>query len=136
MRRERNHPVPVSTPAHSLASVRRALEGWRKARGRPRRIPEGLWQAVVEVAHEHGVSKTSRELGLDYYALQGRLRSNPRPKATREAFVELRWPARATAPECRLELEDGRGARLRVELTGSAAVGLEALARALWSGAA
>ena len=133
MRRER-HPVPAAAPVRTLASVRRALEGWRRARGRARRIPEALWQAAVEAAHEHGVSKTSRALGLDYYALERRLRSRPRPKAS-PAFVEVPWPALGPAPECRLELEDGRGARLRVELTGSAAAGLEALARALWSAA-
>jgi hypothetical protein len=108
------------------------LDGWRRARGRARRIPEALWQAAVELAHEHGVSKTSRALGLDYYALASRLRARPRPSP---AFVELRWPGVATAPECRLELEDGTGARLRVELAGAAAAGLEALARALWSAA-
>ena len=133
MRRER-HPIRASAPARTLASVRGALEGWRRARGRPRRIPEALWQAAVEAAHEHGVSKTSRELGLDYYALESRLRSTPGPKAS-PAFVEVHWPAVGPAPECRLELEDGRGARLRVELTGSARAELESLARALWSAA-
>ena len=133
MSRER-HPVPASASGRTLTSVRRALEGWRHARGRARRIPEALWQAAVEVAQEHGVSKTSRELGLDYYALESRLRSSSRPKAS-PAFVEVPWPAvgTATASECRLELEDGRGARLRVELTGSALADLESLARALWS---
>ncbi len=130
MRRE-GHAVRAAASDRSLGSVRRALESWRRARGRAwQRIPEALWQAAVELALEHGVAKTSRELGLDYYSLERRLRARPRPKAS-PAFVELRGPA----PECRLELEDGRGARLRVELTGSARAGLESLARALWSAA-
>ena len=134
MSRER-HPVRTVAPARTLASVRRALAGWRQARGRAwQRIPEALWQAAAEVANEHGVAKTSRELGLDYYALERRLRSRRRPKVS-PAFVELRGPALGPAPECRLELEDGRGARLRVELTGSARAELESLARALWSAA-
>jgi hypothetical protein len=134
MTRERHHPVPVFAPARTLASVRQALDGWRRARGRPRRIPEALWQAAVEAAHEHGVAKTARALGLDYYALARRLRARPGSPAS-PAFVEVSWPALGRAPEGRLELEDGTGARLRVELSGSAPAGLEALARALWSAA-
>jgi hypothetical protein len=134
MKRE-GHPVRAAAADRRLDSVRRALEGWRRARGRAwQRIPEALWQAAVELAWEHGVAKTSRELGLDYYSLERRLRARPRPQAS-PAFVELRGPALGPAPECRLELEDGRGARLRVELTGSARAGLASLARALWDAA-
>ena len=43
--------------------------------------------------------------------------------------------ALAPGPDSRLELEDGRGARLRVELRGAARTDIESLARVLWSAA-
>jgi len=45
--------------------------------------------------------------------------------------VELALPS-STAPACVLELEDGQGTRLRVELTGASPAELAALARTFW----
>jgi len=126
-------PVPGAA-GRTLAAVRREFERWRHDPARTGRIPEALWRAAAEIAREHGVSKTARALGLDYYALEKRLRSSPR-RAPRGAFVELSWPALAPGPDSRLELEDGRGARLRVELRGAARTDIESLARVLWSAA-
>ena len=42
---------------------------------------------------------------------------------------------RVFAADCVLEMTDAQGARLRVELRGSAATHCETLAQALWSGA-
>ncbi len=118
-----------------LRDVRRQFERWRKSRRRGTRIPEALWRAAVEASREHGVSKVSQALRLDYYGLMKRLESTRKlsesePAAGR-AFVEI--PLFASAPECVLEMEDAQGARLRVELKGSAAAHCEALAQALWS---
>jgi hypothetical protein len=115
-----------------LTSVRRDLDGWRQEPARTRRIPEPLWAAAVEVAREHGVAATSRELGLDYYALKKRVESSRRPLG---GFVEVAWPEMSPAAESVLELEDGHGARLRVELRGAAAAAVAAVARALWRAA-
>ena len=116
----------------TVASVRRALERWRRSPGRSRRIPPALWQAAGEVAREHGVSRTARELGLDYYALARRAHSGGGPGES-AAFVELAVPAGSRAPQCRLELSDGGGARLCIELNGAEQGEIEALARTLWS---
>jgi hypothetical protein len=93
-----------------------------------------LWRAAVEAAGEHGVSKTAQELSLDYYKLKERVDSAftaPAVAAKGQAFLEVPLPS--PAPECVLELEDGQGARLRVELKGAAPTELETLARAFWS---
>ena len=127
-------PVPGPAPRRTLAAVCRELERWRNDPARPRRIPEALWRAAAAIAGEHGVSKTARALGLDYYALAKRLGASPEREPSR-AFVELPWPAIATAPDYRLELEDGHGARLRVELRGAGRTDVAALARVLWSAA-
>jgi hypothetical protein len=116
----------------SLASVRRDLDDWRQEPGRTRRIPEPLWAAAVAVARDHGVAAASRALGLDYYALKKRVESSGLPGS---GFVEVAWPATSPAPEGVLELEDGRGGRLRVELRGAAVAEVAAVACALWRAA-
>ena len=118
-----------------LSEVQSQFECWRQSRKRGSRIPEALWRAAVEAARERGVSKTAQALSLDYYVLKKRLESTlevseSEPAAGRE-FLEI--PLLASAPDCVLELKDAQGARLRVELRGSAAAHCETLAQALWS---
>jgi hypothetical protein len=90
------------------------------------------------------VSRTARELGLDYYSLAKRMQATKRRDGDgsgcdeASAFVELKMPAWATpsrGPRCRLELSNGGGTRLCVELSGAGASEIEALARGLWSAA-
>lgn len=59
--------------ASDLASVRRRLEAWRRAREKRGRIPESLWAAAVKVAGRHGVNRTASVLRLDYYSLKERV---------------------------------------------------------------
>jgi hypothetical protein len=85
------------------------------------------------------VSKTALELRLDYYALKKRVESAAEERSASEplpegGFLEIPLCATpSTSPECVLELEDGRGARLRVEIKGAALAELETLARTFWS---
>lgn len=118
-----------------LSEVQSQFERWRQSRKRGTRIPETLWRAAVEAAGKRGVSKTAQTLGLDYYALKKRLESplkvsESEPAAGRE-FLEI--PLFASAPDCVLEMEGAQGARLRVELRGSATAHCETLAQVLWS---
>lgn len=115
----------------SLNQARLQLEQWRKTRGRGRRIPASLWAAAVDAAREHGVSKASKVLRLDYYGLKKRLDSPHKPPAGAGGFLRIPLLTSST-PECVFELENGQ-ARLRVVLKGAAPAELEALARALWS---
>ena len=123
-------------PTHDILSdVQRQFERWRQSRKRGARIPEALWQAACEAAGECGVSKTSQTLGLDYYGLKKRAGSTleiseSEPAAERE-FLEI--PLFASAADCVLEMVDAEGARLRVELRGSAAAHCPTVAQALWS---
>jgi len=118
-----------------LSDVESQFERWRQSRKRGTRIPEALWRAAAEAARERGVSKTAQALGLDYYGLKKRLErthevSDSEP-ATKREFLEI--PLFASAPECVLEMADAQGARLRVELRGSAAAHCDTVAQALWS---
>ena len=122
-----------SESSRSLSGVRREFARWRRRRALGARIPETLWSAAVALVAEHGLSHTSRVLGLDYYALKKRV--DGARATSRSRFVELELPPVAapcaTAGECQLELECGDGRRLRVELRGPAVAHAETLARAL-----
>ncbi len=50
----------------------------------------------------------------------------------RAAFVEWMAPVLAGGTECVMELEDGRGAKLRIQLKGAIAPEVAALVRELW----
>ncbi len=121
----------------SLSGVQSQFEQWRRHRALGTRIPEALWQAAVEVGHEHGVSKTAQALGLDYYGLKKRLESSPAEGAVAplsgSGFVEIPLGRPIAGSECVFELEDSQGARLRVELKGAGPSEVASLARTFWS---
>ena len=117
--------------------VRREFEQWRRSRAQGTRIPEALWRAAVALAQRHGVSKTSLALRLDYYSLKERLETTTRQRPVRERtegrFIEIPLRAVAGGPACVLEVEDRRGAKLRMELQGMGAPELAGLVRSVWS---
>ena len=142
----RSDPRGLSVRGPGLTAAHRAFDRWRRSAsaGRSRRIPLELWERARELAQAHGVSRTTRELGLDYYALAKRVQATEgrggRGSGVNEAsaFVELTIPAVVApprGPSCRLEQSDGGGTRLCVELSGAGAREIEALARGLWSAA-
>ena len=125
---------PARPSRDILSDARSQFKSWRRRRRRGTRIPAALWQAAVEAAEEHGVAKTSQELSLDYYKLKERVELDAEEEGTGgRGFLELPVFAASAPGECVLEIEDGQGARLRVELKGVTAAELEPLARALWS---
>lgn len=130
---------PESRPSRDLLSDARGQFGrWRRSRKRGARIPEALWRAAAAAGQEHGVSKTAQALRLDYYTLKKRVESGAeeRPVAAPSSevkFLEIPLGAASARPECVIEFEDAQGARLRVELQGSALAELETVARSLWN---
>ncbi len=114
----------------ALSTARRQLERWRSRRDRGVRIPEELWQAAVEAAREDGLSRTATELRLDYYGLKERLASSVSEEES--GFQEVSLPGLSMAADCTIEITDGPGTRLRVELRGSAAAQLASLVEKLW----
>jgi len=128
-------PVP-----YSLDRVRRRFEGWRGSREPRARIPETLWAAAVELARERGVNRTARTLHLDYYSLKKRLKRAGRidgtPAEVAPKFLELVASPAGSGDfsECMVEFDDGRGAKMRVQLRGAHAPDLAALSRTFWDG--
>lgn len=129
----------LSDPARTMdfGAAEREFGRWRRKHQRGR-IPESLWATAVELAREHGVSKTSRKLRLDYYGLKRRLDSNeeealPRVDADqrRKHFIEA--PINAPNPKrsCTLELRSDRGDALRMDLAGMTAEEILVVVRGL-----
>lgn len=120
-----------------LERTRRRFERWRRKRKGRSRIPETLWASAVKAADTYGLTRTARELRLDYYALKKRVEpANSAPPSEEGAvatFVELAPPVSGNSGECILELEDPGGAKMRVHLRGVEAPDLTALCRSFWS---
>ena len=146
MRTEAACDVPVA-----LKRIQRRLARWRQTRCGRDRIPEGLWGLAVQAVSTHGLNKTARALGLDYYSLKKRVAAAGDPTGgsakgrglevfPAARFVELASgvaelvPARSSGvPACVLEFERAGGAKLRVQLQSVAVADLVALGRSFWS---
>ena len=124
-----------------LSRLKGQFDQWRAGRKVGERIPLALWAGAVAAAVEHGSYRVAAELHLDYAVLKRRAAlAVGKAPATELAprFVELFAPAGPTAsatsqPECVVELDNARGAKMRVELSGNGLAGLSALCNAFWA---
>ncbi len=116
------------------AAVR--FERWRRSASGRRRIPDSLWKLAVDLAGEHGLSRTSAALKLDYYDLKKRAVERTalaQPGVAADGFVELNPAALAMPSQCTIEFEKPCGSRMRIELQGNVPdLDLEALGRSFW----
>ncbi len=128
-----------------LDQVRRRFGQWRETRVRGEHIPATLWAEAVGMAVEHGLDRVAQELQIDYDGLKKRLGQTGGEFQANQGgmqFVELTF-APVPAPqagaqslcECAIELENERGAKMRVELNGNGLTGLAGLCSAFWSAA-
>ena len=122
----------------SLEQVEQRFRRWRESRKQGQRIPADLWAAAAGLAKQHGVHRVARELRLDYNGLKKRAgQAGPAARSSKidAQFVELfAAPASKAAPvcECAVELENARGAKMRVQLTGAGLAGLASLCSSFW----
>ena len=113
-------PKSTRTVPRPLALATERFEKWRK-RGRARRkIPDRLWDLARSLAETYGVNRTARALRLDYYDLKGRVEAAgpsraPAPE-TAATFVEV---LPQPGGECVVEIEDRRGAKMTIRLSGT-----------------
>jgi hypothetical protein len=93
----------------------------------------------VTVAKTCGVNRTARTLRLGYYSLKERVEQEV--TGTREAsampatapFIELVTSPSAGSCQCRLELENAGGAKMRIELKSVVMPDLAAISRSFWN---
>lgn len=125
----------------SLEQIGERFKRWRETRARGEHIPQVLWAAAVGMAREHGLQRVVCELRVDYDRLKKRLEHDGGVVQAGKGemrFVELRVspaPAAQSVCECAVELENGRGAKMRVELNGNGIAGLAGLCSAFWGAA-
>lgn len=121
-------------------ALRGQIEWWREA-GRPgKRMPEELWGAAVELAHEHGAYRIAGELGVSYAALKqrteetaGKRRKSDRGKTEGAEFVEIDIApalAREVGGATEIEMVREDGLRLRIRLGAREPLDLEAVTAA------
>ena len=125
-----------------IEEVRQHLAGWREVRRVGQPMPEPLWSEAAALAAEHGVFRVAKSLGLEFNKLKKKVQERDgkprRARASKAAgFVEL--PAAellgagsAKASGAVVELFGADGARLRISVTGPAAVDLPGLVAAFW----
>lgn len=129
----------VMVPVESLEEISARFKRWRKTRVRGQRIPQSLWTKAVELARKHGVEAVAGALRVNVDRLKARLeRARDRVQGTKvdAQFVEmLVAPMSQSAHRCdyAVELENVRGARMRVELNGHGLASLVGLCSAFWS---
>jgi hypothetical protein len=129
--------------SEGLLRLKRQFDQWRAGRRAGERIPSELWSGAVAAAGEHGAYRVAAELHLDYAVLKRRAALAGGSTSAAELaprFVELFAPAGRTAPAgaappaCVIEMDNARGAKMRVELGGNGlAAGLSVLCSAFWS---
>jgi hypothetical protein len=116
-----------------LARARSQFEAWRCRRQGRGRIPHRLWELAVRLVNRHGVSRTAAALRLDYYTLKERAEATSRtPPSNGSPFVELPSPA-VLGKHGLVELDNGAGTTMRVQLVGYETADVEALARSFWN---
>lgn len=136
----------------SLEQIERRFKHWRQTRRRGEHIPAPLWAAAVNLGRVYGPQRVAQALGIDPQRLMRRLAPDGPAIRTGAAtpvspddatthgpqFVEcFAAPAAGTAGahECVVELQNVRGAKMRVELSGRALQSLAGLCSAFWSAA-
>jgi hypothetical protein len=139
-------------PGESLGQVERRFKYWRQTRRRGEHIPAPLWAAAVSLGRVYDPQRVAQALGIDPERLKRRLapaghagragaataagEDDPTTHGTQ--FVECFTAPAAGAPsphECVVELQNVRGAKMRVELSGRALHSLAGLCNAFWSAA-
>ena len=133
--------VRTGVVGEGLSQLKRRFDQWRAGRRVGARIPLDLWAGAVAAAVEHGASRVAGELHLDYAVLKRRAAlaggKAPGTELT-PRFVELFAPVGPTSlassqPQCVVEMDNARGAKMRVELSGNGLSGLSVLCSAFWA---
>ena len=130
--RQKKHLIP----SQRLSQVKEQFKTWRKTRKSPRPIPDKLWQAAVSLTTNHCISQIAKELVLDYTALKNRAAIKNKDAAVSTNppdFIEVNLEAPAAVAECLIEMQDIRGAKMRMHFRGKTDFDLLQLAKAFWS---
>jgi hypothetical protein len=124
--------LPIEKP--TLEKVQKQFETWRNTRKIRGPIPEELWESAIKLSKDYSIGKISRALRLSHSDLKERVGA-PNSKNTfggdlATHFVEVNVTDPLYRVECRVEMEDHKGARMKMYMKGR--VDAEELARIFW----
>jgi hypothetical protein len=125
----------------SLEEISARFTHWRKTRIRGQHLPRHLWAAAVDLSRKHGAEAVAGVLRVDLERLKARLEpAGERIQNNKRGaqFVEMRVATTTQSAhhcDCAVELNNARGARMRVELNGDGLASLVGLCSAFWSAA-
>ncbi|MCP4896574.1 MAG: hypothetical protein GY906_06315 [bacterium] len=123
----------TAAESRQVERARKKFEAWRRSRSRISPIPDELWESAVVAAKEVGINRTSRALGLEYYALKKRVMASPgRPPMEASRFIEFESSAPPFFTEWAVEMDNGRGGCLRVAVRSPSGPDVVALSRTFW----
>jgi len=130
MPKDTNRREPIS-----LAEAKRQFDRWRGACRGPGRIPNDLWRLAARAAASEGLERTADELDLSAARLKQWIEELGLAGAASEAappqFIELTPLPLTTAAQCRLEVEEPGGRKLRLSFQGPAVEQVAAVVAAL-----
>jgi len=123
---------PANLPL-ALSAASQRFNQWRSRHRKRTRLPKELWRQAAALAREHGLNKTARTLGLDYYSLQKHLEQMTTeeliPAKAEANFIELLGGAMTPGLiECTIEWADGGGSTVRMHIKGAGLSELASLA--------
>jgi len=122
----------------ALNKVKLSFEGWRSSKAKGRRIPQNLWEEAIVLYPEFSVGKISTTLSLSHTDLKKRVKNKiekasvPSNKPV-PTFVELDFSSPCPpVSECVVEMEDGKGAKMRMCFRGKTDFDLLELGKSFW----
>jgi len=83
-----NDKSAVSIP-EPIVQLQRQLDQFRSAQPHRAKTPEGMWQAAVDLARQHGLYAVAHPLRLDYVGLKRRLEGVT--KLEKKKLATRRW---------------------------------------------
>lgn len=125
----------VAAPELSLNEVKERIEAWRNSRTTRRPMPEELWAAAANLSKQYSIHQIVKALRLNYSALRQRVHPDDPPGGKKQlpAFIELGIGKAPSMSECIVEMEDGRGGKMRMRFYGKTDFDLLELGKAFWS---
>ena len=136
MRTKQPAKIPVA-----LSAASQRFNQWRSRHRKRTRLPKELWRQAAALAREHGLNKTARGLGLEYYSLKKHLDEMTTeeviPAKAEPDFIELVGGVMTPgSTECTIEWSDGGGSTVRMHIKGAGLSELASLASVFRGGQA
>ena len=114
------------------------FETWRATKAKGSHIPQSLWEVAVALYPEFTVSQIATTLCLGYTNLKRRVEKKTGKASSNHdesipTFIELGVSALSpSVSECVVEMEDGRGAKMRMCFRGKTDFDLLELGKSFW----